>query len=109
MRMKNVNLLNAFKRKNVIVIEEPKWGPRLRKAWEDTFVSHLSTSEKESIYLYDDKDGACGFLWHVFSYERLRCLENKQADEAFNLVEKNHAIFFFNTQTMLIYWRMHKT
>lgn len=66
---------NKLKQKNIRVKEIPKWGPYLRKLWEENFVSNLSEDEKESIHLFDDKDGASGFLWHVFSYEKKSYLE----------------------------------
>ncbi|MGS2778439.1 DUF4275 family protein [Robertmurraya sp. GLU-23] len=90
-----MDLYNTLKPKKMKVREIPNWGTYLRKEWEGNFVSHLSKAEKDSIYLYDVKDGACGFLWHVFSYEKLRCLEKKQAEEAFNLVEKKSCYIFF--------------
>jgi hypothetical protein len=64
-----MQLVEELKNKKVKVMEIPKWGPYLRKQWEINFANHLSYKEKKSINLYDD-DGACGYLWHLFSYEK---------------------------------------
>lgn len=82
-----MDLVSLLRMKKVRVIEIPKWGTYLRKQWEDNFVNHLSDKEKKSIYLYDE-DGCCGYLWHVFSYERRKCLIEEQADITFNKQSK---------------------
>lgn len=51
------------------VREIPKWGTYLRKQWEIHFANHLSREEKEMIHLYNDRY-ACGYLWHLFGYEK---------------------------------------
>ena len=89
-----VDLFSLLTNKKVRVIEIPKWGTYLRKKWEDEFVSHLSDEEKKSIYLYDD-DGCCGYLWHVFSYEKKKCLKKGQADVAFNEELKQSCYVFY--------------
>lgn len=90
-----MDLYNKLKLKKVRVREIPKWGAYLRKVWEDNFVSHLSKDEKEAIYLFDAKNGACGFLWHVFSHDKRTCLEKKLADKAFNHVDKRSCFIFY--------------
>jgi len=62
-----MEVIDKLKSKNIKVTEVDKWGPYFRKRWEDSFAGHMSYDEKKAIYLYDD-DGACGFLWHIFSY-----------------------------------------
>ena len=89
-----VDLFSLLTNKKVRVIEIPKWGTYLRKKWEDEFVSHLSDEEKKSIYLHDD-DGFGGYLWHVFSYEKKKCLKEEQADVAFNEVLKQFCYVFY--------------
>lgn len=95
-----MQILNILKSKKVRVIEIPKWGAFLRKQWEDIFANHLSVKEKRDIYLYDD-DGACGYLWHLFSYEKSECLKGEEAEQAFNDEQKKLVIFFISIQIML--------
>ncbi|WP_115509731.1 DUF4275 family protein [Peribacillus acanthi] len=89
-----MDLVSLLRMKKVSVIEIPKWGTYLRKQWEDNFVNHLSDTEKKSIYLYDE-DGCCGYLWHVFSYERRKYLKEEQADIAFNEQSKQSCYVFY--------------
>ncbi len=89
-----LDLVSLLRMKKVSVIEIPKWGTYLRKQWEDNFVNHLSDTEKKSIYLYDE-DGCCGYLWHVFSYERRKYLKEEQADIAFNEQSKQSCYVFY--------------
>jgi len=88
------DLVTELKKKKIKVIEIPKWGTYLRKKWEDEFVSHLNEAEKKAIYLYDE-DGACGYLWHVFSYEKRVRLQEEQADTAFNREHKKSCYVFY--------------
>ncbi len=89
-----IDLVTLLKKKKVKVIEIPKWGTYLRKQWEDIFVNHLSDKEKKSIYLYDE-DGCCGYLWHVFSYEKRKYLKEEQADTAFKKESKQSCYVFY--------------
>ena len=86
--------MTELKKKKIKVIEIPKWGTYLRKKWEDEFVSHLNEAEKKAIYLYDE-DGACGYLWHVFSYEKRVRLQEEQADTALNREHKKSCFVFY--------------
>ncbi len=89
-----MDLVDSLRSKNVKVIEIPKWGVYLRKQWEESFANHLSVKEKKSIYLHDE-DGICGYLWHLFSYERRLCLKEEQADIAFNNEMKKSSYVFY--------------
>lgn len=88
------DLYDRLKSKKIKITEIPKWGPYLRKQWENNFAYHLSDSEKKSIYLFDS-DGCCGFLWHLFSYEKKDCLEGEKAEVAFNNQPKNDCYVFY--------------
>lgn len=97
-----VDLYSLLKNKKVRVIEIPRWGTYLKKIWENEFVNHLSDEEKKSIYLHDD-DGFCGYLWHVFSYEKKKCLKEEQANLAFNdQLKKSCYVFYQHTDYALI-------
>jgi hypothetical protein len=89
-----MQLVDELKNKKVKVKEIPKWGPYLRKQWEINFAGHLSYEEKKSIHLYDD-DGACGYLWHLFSYEKKEALKNELAENAFNNELKGYCYVFY--------------
>ena len=89
-----MDIVNRLKDKNVKVKEIPGWGSYLRKQWEDSFANHLSYKEKEEIYLYEN-GVACGYLWHVFSYEKLDCVKGDQANQPFNDIPKNACYVFY--------------
>lgn len=89
-----MQIIDALRKKKVKVVEVPKWGGYLRQQWEDSFVGHMSLLEKKEIFMYDE-DGACGYLWHVFSYEKRECLKGQQADQAFNAVRKKDCYVFY--------------
>ncbi|KGR76903.1 DUF4275 family protein [Ureibacillus sinduriensis] len=89
-----MELVDSLRSKKVKVIEIHKWGVYLRKQWEENFANHLSNKEKKSIYLLDE-DGFSGYLWHVFSYERRKCLKEEQADLAFNKERKESCYIFY--------------
>ncbi|WP_139904906.1 DUF4275 family protein [Clostridium thermarum] len=89
-----MQLLKKLKDKKVKVMEIPQWGTYLRKQWEDKFANHLSDSEKREIYMYDC-NGACGYLWHIFSYEKKECLVGKDAEQAFMDEEKKACYIFY--------------
>jgi len=69
-------------------------GNVLKQQWFDQFVPlglHVN-SEKRS---YFSRDGYNGYLWHVFSYRDLGCLEGKQAEVAFDTRIKDECAVFF--------------
>ncbi|WLR42301.1 DUF4275 family protein [Bacillus carboniphilus] len=89
-----MDIVDKLRNKNIRVKEIPKWGTYLRQEWENNFASHLSNKEKEEIYLYDHS-GFCGYLWHLFSYEKKECLQGIEAESAFNNEMKNKCYVFF--------------
>ena len=89
-----MDFVSSLRIKKVKVTEIPKWGTYLRKQWEDNFANHLNDKEKKSIYLYDE-DGCCGYLWHLFSYDKKKCLKEEGADIAFNKELKQSCYVFY--------------
>lgn len=89
-----MDFASLLKSKNIHVKEIPKGGPDLRKQWEHHFAGHLSEKEKRAIYLRD-RGGCCGFLWHVFSYGKRKCLKGEEANKAFNEAEKRCCYVFY--------------
>lgn len=88
------DLRSTLKRKSVKVTEIPKWGTYLRRQWEDRFASHLNNEEKKTIYLHD-QGRFCGYLWHLFSYEKKDCLQEEKADKAFDEIPKKVCYVFY--------------
>jgi hypothetical protein len=46
-----IRLINSLERKNIKVTEINKWGPFLRREWENIFVNHINESEKRKTYI----------------------------------------------------------
>jgi len=90
----SMDLIELLRSKKIKVIEIPKWGTYLRQKWEENFANHLNKKEKKSIYLHD-QGGFCGYLWHLFSYEKKNCLIEEQADKAFNNESKQSCYVFY--------------
>lgn len=78
-------------------IEIPKWGPYLRRQWRESFANHISKEEQKSI----DMDS---FLWHLCSWEKVKCLEKDKAIEAFeNQFKNKYTIFYqFTDEALLV-------
>lgn len=97
-----MEISKILENKKIKTVEIPKWGTFLRKQWEDNFANHLSLEEKKDIYLYNNS-GFCGYLWHLFSYEKKDCLQGQEAEKAFNKELKNSCyIFWQHTEYALI-------
>jgi len=89
-----MDLVDKLRSQKIRVLEIPKWGPYLRKQWENHFASHLDLNEKSAIHMYDS-GWFCGYLWHLFSYKRKDCLEGEKAIEAFNQEFKKDCYLFY--------------
>ena len=89
-----MDLIQRLKVKKIRAKEILAWGVYLRNRWDEEFAAHLSHQEKESIFLYDE-DGLCGFLWHIFSYEKKECLEKDQAEKAFDMEPKRFCYLLY--------------
>lgn len=89
-----MDLVASLRMKKVRVRQLYEWGESLRKQWEEHFVNHLSEKEKKSIHLYDE-DVFSGYLWHVFSYEKKRCLKSVQAEITFSKKAKPFCYVFY--------------
>lgn len=97
-----MEFIEVLRKKNMKVREFQKWSVCFRKRWEDNFANHLSYEEKEEIHLYGDKY-SCGYLWHIFSYEKKKCLEGKEAENMFhNEMKKECYIFFQHCDEVLL-------
>lgn len=88
------DLYGRLKTKKIKITEIPKWGPYFRKQWENNFANQLSDKDKKLIYLFNT-GGCCGYLWHLFSYEKKDCLKGEKAEAAFNNQTKNNCYVFY--------------
>jgi len=66
-----------------------------KQKWYKSFVPPTLHEYAEKHY-YISNNGYTGYLWHVFSYRDLACLEMNQAISAFNAKQKNECIIFFS-------------
>jgi hypothetical protein len=89
-----MDLVQKLLNKNIRVTELRAWGLYLRFQWESSFAERLSAAEKEGIYLHDS-GGACGYLWHLFSWKKAECLEGDRADAAFSRAVKAGCYLFY--------------
>ncbi|WMM26176.1 DUF4275 family protein [Tissierella sp. MB52-C2] len=97
-----MKIASMLENKKIKVAEIPKWGTFLRKLWEDNFANHLTLEEKKDIYLWNNND-FCGYLWHLFSYEKKECLQGQEAEKAFNDEHKGSCyVFWQHTDYVLI-------
>jgi hypothetical protein len=88
--------INLLKSKGIQVTKLIAKREELRKQWEESFAKHLSKSQKRKIYLHQH-------LWHVFSFNKLSCLEEQKARDAFNTVKKDGCyIFYYDNQNVLL-------
>lgn len=69
-------------------VEIPKWGNYLREQWRECFASHLSNEEQELIEMD-------GFLWHLCSWGKVKCLEKEDAITAFKKQSKHKCTNFY--------------
>lgn len=66
-----------------------------KQEWFNNFVP-MEKQEKAINSFCFDKDGFCGYLWHVFSYEILSCLKKSKAKNTFNELDKQGAVLLVN-------------
>ena len=60
----------------------------IKNKWIEVFAGHLTKKERRKIYMNQ-------YLWHIFSYEKMPCLEGTKARNAFDeLKEKEYYIFY---------------
>jgi Domain of unknown function (DUF4275) len=46
-----MDIVDRFRQKNIKILEIPKWGPYLRKEWENNFASHLNEKKKSNPFI----------------------------------------------------------
>ncbi len=66
-----------------------------KQEWFDRFVPPEKREEALKCYCFDT-DEYCGYLWHIFSYELLKCDTGERAISQFNGTDKCVAILLAN-------------
>lgn len=66
-----------------------------KNVWFETFVPEEKRERAIDSYCFD-KDGYCGYLWHVFSYELLDCIKGEAARNLFNESVRKDAVLLLN-------------
>lgn len=89
-----MDLYNTLHQKNIRARLITGWSPYLHARWEEAFAGNLTSSEKQEIYLKDDRYYS-GYLWHIFSYEKVDHLTNDQAIRAFHDQSKKSCYVFY--------------
>ena len=79
--------LDSLKSRGIVFvpIENTAW---IKGRWSKLFASSLSKEEKQDIY-YDQ------FRWHIFSFEKVKCLNGEEARLAFDACQKQKVYQFF--------------
>jgi hypothetical protein len=83
--MRQIELL---KDKGILITELENKGGELREQWEEAFAKHLGKSQKSKIHFNQ-------YLWHVFSFEKIDCLDSQDAIDAFNQLKKKECYIFY--------------
>lgn len=78
-----------------VVISDTEDSEELIKRWDRTFAKNINENDKRDIY-YDQ------FKWHIFSYEKQECLEEEEARNAFNAVEKQDLYIMYQGVTSVL-------
>ncbi|WP_378151175.1 DUF4275 family protein [Chungangia koreensis] len=68
-------------------VEEELDGQHFREKWEERFAAGIDDKTKKDIYFNR-------FLWHIFSFGALKCLEKDEAEAAFDQMEKKNCYLF---------------
>lgn len=89
-----MDVVDRLKRKGVKVRELIGWGSYLRNEWENRFAGNLSGAEKKEIYIRSNT-GPSGYLWHVFSFEKVPHLKEAEAERTFNQLHKKTCFVFY--------------
>lgn len=89
-----MDLYSRLHQKNIRARLIAGWSPYLHSRWEEAFAGHLAPTEKQEIHLKDDRYYS-GYLWHLFSYEKVDHLTNDQAIRAFHGQSKKSCYVFY--------------
>lgn len=82
------DFVQSFNNKGVIVTEIIGGRQDFKDKWEREFTNTIPEKVKEDISFES-------FLWHIFSYEVLKCIEKEDSIVAFNNMEKGSCFVFY--------------
>ncbi|MEK4229316.1 DUF4275 family protein [Solibacillus sp. FSL H8-0538] len=80
--------------KGVVITELYGEGDDIKGHWEAAFTSGISEDKKKEIYLAQ-------FLWHVFSYEEVPCLQREDAMAALDELTKTEFYVFYQNRPLV--------
>ena len=68
---------------------------KIIKKYQDTFFSNLTEKDKKEIYFNQ-------YMWHAFSYDKIRCLKGEDAINEFEKMSKNEVYIFFEHDDVVL-------
>ncbi|MDQ0112334.1 DUF4275 family protein [Paenibacillus harenae] len=80
----------------IIATMEKGKGQELRDRWGRLFARGMDISARMEIHMEQ-------YLWHLFSYEKLPCLMNEQAEDAFHAQEKQDCYIFYQGREQVLF------
>jgi hypothetical protein len=80
----------------IIAMMEKGKGKELRDKWERFFARGMDISAKAEIHMEQ-------YLWHLFSYEKLPCLMNEDAEKGFHELEKRECYIFYQGREQVLF------
>lgn len=86
-----MSLIDSLVKNGIVFTTHQDKGEELRHRWEQEFTTGINRSVKKSIHLN-------AFLWHVFSFEKLPCLTNDEAVNAFENQKKHTCYVFYQNR-----------
>lgn len=89
-------LLKNMNSRGIIFENSDVSAGELRRKWEHHFAGGLSSEEKKAIFIED-------YLWHIFSYQRVRAIEKSDARKAFNRKKKKSVYVFYQNEDSSYY------
>lgn len=81
-------------REKGVVIEVVNEAEKIIDLWDKRFAQNISEGLKEEIY-YEQ------FKWHIFSYEKQKCLEREVARKAFDTLSKEEFYVMYQGSPIL--------
>ncbi|WP_337099993.1 DUF4275 family protein [Paenibacillus sp. YIM B09110] len=80
----------------IITMMEKGKGQELRDKWARLFARGMDISARMEIHMEQ-------YLWHLFSYEKLPCLMNEDAEKAFHELEKRECYIFYQGREQVLF------
>jgi protein-arginine kinase activator protein McsA len=88
--------LNRLQDLNITFEKVPNTRKELEQRWEEAFTQKISKAQKRKITFRQ-----C--MWNVFSWEKIRCLKEQRAIEAFNEEKKAGCFLIYTSEEEALY------